>query len=89
MIRVGPRGLGAEWDIASAYKVIWFHPSNVDLTQSFIPDFGYVYQATGAFGAAPCGCCFFLRILRQRRHGSRRKGPFSERPPGGCLLHTI
>jgi hypothetical protein len=35
--------------------VIWFHPSDVDLTQSFIPDIGYVYQAAGAFGAAPCG----------------------------------
>jgi hypothetical protein len=56
MLAAGRQGFGAEWDIESAYKVILFHPSDADLTQFFVPDLGYVYQASGAFGAATCGC---------------------------------
>ena len=55
MLAAGRWGFGALWDVASAFEVIMIHPSDADLTESFVPDIGYVYQAAGAFGAATCG----------------------------------
>lgn len=55
MIKAGPDGYGAEWDIADAFKALYFHVSCVDLTQFHIPGLGYAYQASGIFGAATCG----------------------------------
>ena len=52
MIKAGPDGYGAEWDIADAFKALYFHVSCVDLTQFHIPGLGYAYQASGIFVAA-------------------------------------